>query len=295
MANFYITPFEYKRSTTGQEFASLLGNLLTLSSGVSAAGVSLPVTPNTTVNLAVNDPIWIFDGSSSEMVTVTSTTNAGASSIPVTALAYAHSTNTPLCSDGPNGSLGQAIEAASAEVENICLQPLLQATYTETLQLRTPAASINSDGKLAIRPRRFPVQSISALSLGADVSTLLSYDATQAIIPSNQRRITVPRLLSLGGSSNLASILPAFNQTSAGYVQFTYVAGFAYASLPWDIKEAAVLLTSDVLGHRQNATGAAQVKQGDRQIEAYLRGDLTGQTGLYKQAVAKLMRYRRVS
>jgi len=297
MVNTYITPFEYKRATTGQETASLLGNLLRLSSGVSAAGTSLPVTPNTTVNLAVGDPVWIFDGSSSEMVTVTATTNAGASSIPVTALAFNHFTNTALCSDGTNGSLGQAIEAGSAEVENICLQPLLQTTYTETLQLRTMAASINSDRALAIRPRRFPVQSVSALSMGADVASLLSYDATQAIIPSNQRRITVPTLLSVGGSgsNSLVNILPPFNQTSAGYVQFTYVAGFAYNNLPWDVKQAAVLLTSHVLATRQNATGAAQVRMGDRQIEAYLRGDLTGETGLYKQAFALLVPYRRTT
>src|SRR6266571_5111148 len=103
MPNTYITPHEYKRATTGQEITSLLGNLLRLSSGVSAAATSLPVTPNTTVNLAVGDPIWIFDGVSSEMVTVTATTNAGASSIPVTALVYNHSTNTALCSDGTIG------------------------------------------------------------------------------------------------------------------------------------------------------------------------------------------------
>src|SRR6266699_1695830 len=174
MPNTYITPHEYKRATTGQEITSLLGNLLRLSSAVGAAGTTLPVTPNTTVNLAVNDPIWIFDGVSSEMVTVTATTASGASSIPVTALSYAHSTGVALCSDGTIGSLGQAIESASIEVENICRQPLLQATYTEELQLRTMTASINSDGALAIRPRRFPVQSISALSLGMDTSTLLA-------------------------------------------------------------------------------------------------------------------------
>jgi hypothetical protein len=295
MANTYITPFEYKRATTGQEITSLLGNLLRLSSGVSAAGVSLPVTPNTTVNLAVNDPVWIFDGVSSEMVTVTATTNAGASSIPVTALAYNHAGSTALCSDGTNGSLGQAIESASIEVENICRQPLLQATYTEELQLRTMAASINSDGALAIRPRHFPVQSISALSLGADVATMLSYDATQAIIPSNQRRITVPTLLGAGGSSSnsLVNILPPFRQTSAGYVQFTYVAGFTYASLPWDIKQACIWLTSNLLSDRINPTGSAEQSMGQIKYTAFLRGDTSGESALYKKAIAKLVPYTR--
>lgn len=295
--NTYITPFEYKRATTGQETTSLLGNLLRLSSGVSASGTSLPVTPNTTVNLAVYDPIWIFDGASSEMVTVTATTASGASSIPVTALAYAHSTGTALCSDGTNGSMGESIFSASAEVENICLQPLIQATYTETLQLRTMAASINSSGTLAIRPRHFPVTSISALSLGADVSTLLTYDATQAIIPSNQRRITVPTLLSSGGSSSnsLVNIFPPFNQTSPGYVEFTYVSGFAYASLPWDIKQACIWLTSNLLSDRLNPTGAAETDMGQVKYIAYMRGDTSGESTLYKKAVAKLVPYTRTT
>lgn len=298
MVNTYITPFEYKRAATGgsaQEVASLLGNLLRLSSGVSIAATSLPVTPNTTVNLAVNDPIWIFDGASSEMTTVTSTTGSGASSIPVTALAYAHSSGTVISSDGTNGSLGEDIVIASTNLESICRQPLLQATYTEELQLRTMAASINSDGKLAIRPRHFPVQSISALSMGSDVSTLLTYDATQAIIPSNQRRITIPTLLSSGGSSSnsLVNILPPFNQTSAGYIQFTYVAGFAYALLLWDIKQACILLTSEVLSDRLNPTGAADLQLGKRHAAAYMRGDTSGESMFFKRAVTLLVPYTR--
>ncbi len=295
MPNTYITPHEYKRATTGQEITSLLGNLLRLSSAVGAAGTTLPVTPNTTVNLAVNDPIWIFDGVSSEMVTVTATTASGASSIPVTALSYAHSTGVALCSDGATGSLGQAIESASIEVENICRQPLLQTTYPEELQLRTMAASINSDGALAIRPRRFPVQSISALSLGMDTSTLLAYDATQAIIPSNQRRITVPTLSAVSGSggNSLLNIFPPLRQNSPGYVQFTYVAGFAYASLPWDIKQACIWLTSDLLSDRINLAGAADTQMGQVKYTFFLRGDLSGETALYKRAVAKLVPYTR--
>jgi len=85
MTNTYITPHDYLRGNSGQETASLAGNVLRLSGPVIVGAVSLPVSPNTTVNVAVDDRIVIFDGSNTEEVKVTTAAAAGASAISVSA------------------------------------------------------------------------------------------------------------------------------------------------------------------------------------------------------------------
>ena len=294
MTNLYITAIDYIKDNTGQETASLVSNLLRVGSLMSIGATALPTNAGLTTPIQQYDTIYIFDGASSEVVTATSNVNTGLTSIPILATQYSHVAGTVMCCDGSSGSLGEAITIGSISVENICLQPLFQATYSETQQLRSMAASINSDGALSIRPRQFPVQSISALSLGLDQSSLAAYDTTQAFITSNLRRITVPTLNALNSSGNsLLSLLSPFNQTTAGYAEYTYVAGFLAANMPFDIKRAAILLTSDALSDRQNPTGAATLKLGQKQIDAYLRGDTSAQSGLYKRAANFLQRYRR--
>lgn len=292
MSNIYITALEYKRATTGQEITTLLGNLLRLSSAVSANGVALP-TPATTVALNQYDIITIFDGSNSEQVEVTANTPQNSTSIPVSALQFSHAAGTLYCSDGTLGSLGEAIFIASATVESICEQPLLQATYAEDYTLRTPAAVINSDLQLWVRPRRFPVTAVSALSIETSVGDTITLDPAQAIIGSTQRLISVPVISALGSGGSLLQLRPPVDQTSSGFVNLTYTSGFVYTLLPWDIKQAAIWLTSDVLSDRLNSTGAAEYQVGSVRRTAFLRGDLTGDSALYKRAVSRLELYRR--
>jgi hypothetical protein len=295
MTNLYITAIDYIKGNSGQETASLVSNLLRVGSNISIGATALPTNAGLTTVVQQYDTIYIFDGASSEIVTATAGVNTGLSSIPISATQYAHNAGTVICCDGSSGSLGEAITVGSISVESICLQPLFQNTYSETQELRSMAATINSDGALSLRPRQFPVQSISALSLGLDQGTMAAYDATQAFITSNQRRIRVPTLNALGGSggNNLLGLFCPFNQGTAGFAEYTYVAGFTYANMPWDVKRAAILLTSDTLSDRQNPTGAATLRLGQKQIEGYLRGDTSAQSGLYKRAASFLQKYRR--
>lgn len=284
--NTYITPYEYKRAASGgasQELASLTGNLTMLSGSVVQGATSLPVSPNTTVNLAVDDPVWIFDGIKSEMVLVTSTTASGASSIPVSATAFAHADDTPICSDGTNGSIGETLFIASSEVDAITQQAsLLQQTYTETYSLRTMDANINSDGQLTIRTRQFPVTAISALSYETAVGSTTTLDATQAIIASQQKLISVPVISQVGAGPSQLVLQPPMNQTSPGVVNLTYTAGFSV--LPWQYKQATTLIASNLLSDRLNPTGAAEYQSGTVKTTVYLRGDLSAESALYKRA-----------
>lgn len=294
MANTYLTVHDYLRAITGQETSSLLGNLMRLSGAVIVGATSLPVTPNTTVNLSVNDPITIFDGASSEVVTVTSATAAGASSIPVTATQYAHASATSLCSDGTQGSLAQAIIDGSANVERICNQALLQATYTDTLPLMTTRAMIDNNQQLIVRPRQFPATAVSSASIEYSASNSMTIDASQAIIESPQRLVKFPVVKSVGSGNNYM-LFQYLAPNTAGSVVLSYTAGFVYSALPAAIRRAAAWLTSDILSDRSNPTGAADFTEGKVSRAAFLRGDLTGESVLYKRARKELSPYTQES
>lgn len=288
--NLYITPIEYTRAPTGQETASLIGNLLRLSNATSAGATSLPVSA-LTVALAVGDVVTIFDGSNSEVVVVTASAQTGASSVATEATAYAHTAGTVICSDGVLGSLSQSIEVASDTLESICQQSLLQQSYTETYTLRTMDATVTSDNILSIRPKHFPVSAVSSLEVFVQNGTAVSMDATQAVIDARARLVTLPSARTNGIGTALNT---SIGQQTPGYVTMGYTAGFAYAQLPMSIKQAAIWLTSDALSDRLNPTGAADLQTGQRHASTYLRGDLSGQSALYKRAVERLMPYTRV-
>ena len=295
--NLYISAFEYQKAPTGQETASLLGNLLRVGTGGVALGAtSLPVTPNTTVALNQYDNITIFDGSSSEVVQVTATTASGASSVPITATQYAHAVGTPLCSDGTSGSLAQAIIAGSAHVERHVEKPLLATTYTnETLRLRSMEAAITSDGTLHFRPRQWPITAVTGLSILLFTGTTLTLDPTQCIISTRAQSVDVPVISTTSGGVSVLAALPPLTQLDQAWIQVTYTAGYAYSALPYDIKQAAIWLTSDVLADRQNESGAADMRLGQKQLTMYLRGDQTGETTFVKRAYSLLDKYKRVA
>jgi hypothetical protein len=255
--NAYLDPFQYKAAPTGQETASLLGNLLRIAGGGTIAGATaLPTLTPTTVQLNPGDVVSIFDGSSTEQVFVSTTTGAGASSIPLsTPLQYAHAANTPLCSDGASGSLAQAIINASSELETICKQPLLQATYTETYALQSMQASIDSIGTLNVRTTKAPVTVLTSalLTTGAVSGQALSL----AKVKFKGQIISVFSV-NYGpgyGSSGLC-------QSTQGDIDVTFTAGFQYAALPPKIKQACIWLVSELLSDRLNPTGAAVDTQG---------------------------------
>jgi len=297
MPNLYITPIEYTKAPTGQETASLIGNLLRVGTGgVVQGATTLPVTPNTTVALSEYDNLYLFDGSSSEIVQVTANTSVNASSVPISATQFAHSAGVIVLSDGVSGSLGEALVEGSAHLERHTEQPLLATTYTnETLRLRTMEAAITSDGSLHFRTRQWPITAVSGLSILLSAGKTLTLDATQCIISARAQSVDVPIISTTSGGMNLMGALPPLTQLDQAWLQVTYTAGYAFSALPWDIKNAAILLTSDVLSDRRNPTGAALTRLGKQQVEAYLRGDTTGQNALVKRAYSLLTKYKRVS
>jgi hypothetical protein len=296
MPNIYIDHFTYQRSPSGLESASLLGNSMRLSLAGVVGANSLTVTPPTTVTLNQDDRITIFDGPNSEIVTVGAAgAVVGATSIPCSPLQFAHATRTPCCSDGILGSLADQIIDASAELEAIAYQSLFQATYTnEVLQLPSMDASITNRNILAFRPKHIPVTAITSIVLSQIQGSATTFDATQAFIDASQQYVKVPVLngTSQGGQVVFWPQQP-MNRTADQWLTISYTAGFAPSALPADIRDAAVLLTSDILSRRYNPTQADQLTENRKTLVAVLRGDFSGQSLFYKQAKRKLSKYTR--
>lgn len=293
MSVSYISWVDYTLAPEGLEYASLIGNALRLSSAVIAGATNLPVTPTTSIILNQFDVITIYDGLSTEQVMVASTTNAGASSIPLMApgLQFAHAQYTPCSSKGTLGDLGGEILKASAWVENITKQSLWNTTQTETIRMPSMRASMDNQQVLTFRTKQYPITAINSLYIGTTLSTLQQYDQTQSVIDANEL-VSVPQLIAVGSGSSTYSIVQSqVNRRMNAYLQVNYTAGYTASTMPADIKDAAILLTNALLSRRDNPIGADSVKEGQGMIVATLRGDQSGDSLLVKNAKFLLANY----
>lgn len=297
MVNAYIDQMDFTRSTSGLEYPSLVGNSTRFTTAQAAGVTSLTVPASgvgsITVALSFFDRITIFDGANTEVVQVGSAgALVGATSIPLlsgTTLQYNHAVGVAWCSDGTNGSLADQIINASAWLERECYQSLLQTTYTsEQLTMPSMRASVNNRGSLTFRPRHFPVNSITALSITTASQTTITYDVSAVSIDGNKRNCVIRVLNALPGQlqnqpTNL--VQSPFDRNTEADVFVTYSAGYPYSALPGDVKETAILLVSDLLAKRHNPAGFAHVGSGGVQYDAEIRGDVSGESILVKKAL----------
>jgi hypothetical protein len=282
MTSSYITVQEYIRGNTGQETTSLVGNVLRLSSAVSIGATIMPVSPVTTVAVAVDDRVVIFDGSSTEEVKVTMAASIGASAITVSAVAFAHAKYTSLCTDGVRGSLADDILTASDMVEDECIQSLLLSSHTDTLSLQTMQASISNDGVLTLRPQYFPIQSVTAITLTSGLTTI-TFDPTQASIEAGQQLVKFYQLISTTNPQG-SPFGGMINQRTKGTITLTYTSGFAYSVMPPRVKKACILYVSDLLTKRRNPGGAMLVTSGKVTTKYGHPPDGSGESDLIKEA-----------
>jgi hypothetical protein len=295
--NTYTDPYAYLRAATGHDTSTVIANLTRIASTASIGATSITLQAATTTALGEYDQVYIFDGSNSEIVTMTpATTNAGATSLTVSPTQYAHNAGVAICTDGTMGSLAAMIFTASSQIEEYCRQPLLQASYgDEKLPLRSMRAAVTRDYTLMIRPKRFPVTAISAASLILRGPATIALDVSQADIDADAQLVTFLQIQTSSGSNDgntFFATRPVALPMTPGYAQLSYTAGYAYAALPTEIRQACIWFVSDLLSDRRNPTGAAELRLGDINMVTRWRGDTTDRSTLAMRAYEMLDPYR---
>ncbi len=293
--NTYTDPYQYLRAASGHDTSTVIANLTRIASpGVTAGAASIPLTVPTSTVLNAFDQVTIFDGSSSEVVTVTNTTNQGATALTVSATQFAHAAGTPICSDGSQGSLAAMIANASSMIEAYCRQSLFATTHTnEVLPLKSMRATISNDYQLIVRPKAIPVTAITGVSAVLNASTTLVLDPSEIFIDADGQTATLALINVTGiNTSQFGNVTPALFPSTSGWIELSYISGYAYAALPNDIRQAAIWITSDLLSDRRNPTGSADLQYGDVKLTTRLRGDTSGRSVLVIRAYEALDRYR---
>ncbi|HEX9067601.1 MAG TPA: hypothetical protein VF807_02445 [Ktedonobacterales bacterium] len=293
MAGFsaYLDVPTLLRAPVNQETASLLGLNTALSAAVAAGALSLTVASSAGW---VAGPVWLLDGPSSEVAQVTGAVDVTHLTLAAPGVQLAHGAGVALSQAGAAGSLAEVIMRASGWIEGYCRQgtsatdrSLFALARTEQWGLPGLHAALDRDGVVIVCPGHFPVQSVTGLTLTLPDGTTLALGAASARIVAGGRMVEAP----------LASALPGWpaaltSLRGRAYLSLTYSGGISPGVTPFDVQQACVWVTCELLAQRRNPTGAALVRQGKFEVQARPRLDVTGDSVLMLQAKAALEPYR---
>ncbi|MFI5271598.1 MAG: hypothetical protein ACHQ4H_01025 [Ktedonobacterales bacterium] len=294
-AGAYIDVLTYLRAATNHETASLLSLNTTLSgAGVAADATTLTVAASTGWSAAA---LWLLDGPYSETVQVTGAADGTHLTLAAPGTRFAHAAGISASQAGTTGALAESILRASAWIEGYCSQgtlasdrSLFAVTRSERWSMPGTRAALDRDGVLVIRPGHWPVQAVTAVAVDLGGGQTLSFDATQAELASGGRLIEVPYLLSVAPAPGQVLVIESAGLSRARrqWATLTYSGGLSLGAVPYDVQQACIWLTSELLAERRNPYGAATVRQGKFELQARLRGDPSGDSILVIQAKAAL-------
>lgn len=286
----YLDVPGYLRAATNQETASLLGLNTTLGGAttLAAGAVSLPVVASVGWSAGA---LWLLDGPWSEVVRVTGLADSTHLTLAAPGTLWPHAPDISVSQAGAAGSLAETILRASAWMEGYCQQgtatdrSLYAISRTEQWGMPGSRAWIDRDAIAVVRPGHFPVQSVSALALDQGEAGAFALDVARARLPSDGRLIEAPLFAGIDP-------LLALSRSLRAWINVTYVGGVTPGALPYDLAQACVWVTSELLAERRNPTGAAQIRQGKFELQARPWGDRSGDSTLLLQAKAALEPYR---
>jgi hypothetical protein len=293
----YLDVPAYLRSAANQETASLLGLNTTTGAASQPAGT-------TTLAIVASagwaaGPCWVLDGPWSEVVQVTGSPDSTHLTLATPGTAFDHAEGVSVSQAGGSGALAELILRASAWIEGYCQhgafgdRSLYAVSRTERWSMPSTRAHVDRDRVVVVRPGHFPVQSISALSIELGQGQTLSFDVSQVELPTPGRLVELPYLL--GASPAPGQLLldaRGLSRSRRQWAVLTYVGGFTPGALPYDVQQACAWVVSDLLGQRQNPSGAAELRLGKKTLVARQRGDLTGDSVLILRARAALDPYK---
>lgn len=286
----YLDVPGYLRAATNQETASLLGLNTTLggTTTLAAGAVSLPVAAS--AEWAAG-PLWLLDGPWSEVAQVTGLADSTHLTLAAPGTLWPHAPGVSVSQAGAWGSLAETILRASAWMEGYCQQgtatdrSLYAISRTEQWGMPGTRAWIDRDVIAVVRPGHFPVQSVSALTLDQGEAGTFALDVAQVRLPSDGRLIEAPLLAGIDPLLMLSRSLRT-------WISVTYVGGITPGALPYDLAQACIWVTSELLAERRNPSGAARIRQGKFELQARPWGDRSGDSTLLLQAKAALEPYR---
>lgn len=286
----YLDVPGYLRAATNLETASLVGLSTTLGGGatLAAGAVSVPVAASAGW---VAEPLWLLDGPWSEVAQVTGSADSTHLTLAAPGTRWPHAPGVSVSQAGAAGSLAELILRASAWIEGFCQQgtatdrSLYALSRTEQWGMPGTRAWIDRDTVAVVRPGHFPVQSVSALTLDQGEVGATMLDVSRAHLPSDGRLIEVPLLADVDP-------LLALSRSRRAWISVTYTGGVIPGALPYDLAQACVWITSELLAERRNPTGAARLRQGKFELQARPWGDRSGDSTLLLQAKAALEPYR---
>lgn len=297
----YIDVPAYLRATHGAETATLLGLNTTLSTAAVAGATSLVVTSSTgwAAGLA-----WILDGAFSEVVSITGSADGTHVTLAAPGLVFAHNAGASISQAGTAGSLAEAILRASYWIDGWCRQgadtaggdrSLFAVARTERWAMPSTRAYIDRDNVLAVMPGHFPVSAVSALSVDLGQGQSVSLDVTALEIAAGSRVVEAPFLSLVAGSLNIGTQLAlsrmGLSRSHRQWAVLSYTGGIG-PSVPYDVQQAAIWLTSEILGQRGNPMGAAEIALGRMTRIHRQRGDVKADSILVIRAYEALQPYR---
>lgn len=298
----YIDVPAFLRAPANQETASLLGMNTTLGSSQPAGTTNLQVASSTSWAAGL---AWILDGPTSEVVTITGSADGTHVTLAAPGTAFAHNgganAGVSISQAGSKGSLAEIILRASAWIENYCQQgtasgdrSLYALSRTERFGMPTVRAYIDSDTVLTVMPGHFPVQSVSAISIELGYGVSVSLDASQIEQPSAGRLVQVPYLLATAPAPGQQVLLASrgLSRSRTQWTVITYTGGFNVGAVPYDIQQATIWVTAELLSQRLNPAGVAEATLGKRNTIFRQRGDMSGDSILLLQAKHALQPYK---
>jgi hypothetical protein len=294
-ATYLDLPDFLVNGTANVETATLVGGNTTLSGSVAAGAGALPLTSPAGFPGSGLFTAWVLDGLNSEKVLGSL---SGSTITLVGGTVAAHAAGVTVCSAGTGGCLADVIARASRAVENYCRQgpdgsadrSLYAVSRVENLRGPSLRASWDTQNTLVLWPRRWPIQSVTSVSIQYGTLAPVLLNMGMPLISDGLRSIEIPY-------QDVATITPITFVNQSGLrsqwfvVALTYVAGAcgsgAFAGVPDDIREACVLLACDLLAQRSNPLGLSEVKQGKVDRTFRNRGDQW--TSMFRERAYELL------
>jgi hypothetical protein len=191
-----------------------------------------------------------------------------------------------------DATVSGVIQRASERVDSFLQYSLI----AEDISQEVNPGIVTPEGNLMIFTKKRPINSLSALDLklGTTVIELSLTDGNgenRFDKDADQKYILYPyQEINTTGTVSIRNFFDLRNHEF--FTRTSYNAGYSFADLPNDIKDAVNLLSKDIWNRQTNSDDLVSMSQGA--VSKGYRNRKDGKTGLQIEAESILRRYRRV-